>query len=150
VNAESGTLLFVCTGNTCRSPLAAALWQVVAPEIVAASAGVAAYPGIPAARAARQVAEEYGVDLEAHRSRPLTDVYEPVQLVLTMTREQKQEVIRQRPEWADRVELLTEAAGELGDIPDPLGASVEVYRGLAARLLQLERTVWERMAEGPK
>jgi protein-tyrosine-phosphatase len=60
-----------------------------------------------------------------------------------MTREQAAEVVRMRPEWESRVELLTEAAGETGDIPDPLGAGIEVYRGLAERLLGLMRKIDE-------
>jgi protein-tyrosine-phosphatase len=141
--SEGGVVLFVCTGNTCRSPLAAALWGVIAPGRPAASAGVGAWPGSPATDAARQVAREYGVSLDEHKARHVRDVDEPVAHVYVMTRQQLERLLELRPEWSDRVELLTEAAGETGDIPDPLGASIEVYRGLAERLAALLKRVAE-------
>jgi protein-tyrosine-phosphatase len=139
--SESGTVLFVCTGNTCRSPLAAVLWSVLYPGSRSASAGVGAWAGSPAARPAQQVAREYGADLSEHRSRHVRDVTELVSRVYVMTPAQEAEVLRLRPEWEAKVELLTSAAGEAGDIPDPLGASVEVYRGLAERLIGLMRKI---------
>jgi protein-tyrosine-phosphatase len=141
--AQTGVVLFVCTGNTCRSPLAAALWSVIAPDRPAASAGVGAWPGSPATEPARQVAREYGVSLDAHQARHVRDVAEPVARVYVMTRQQLERLMELRPEWSDRVQLLTEAAGETGDIPDPLGASIEVYRGLAERLVGLLKRVAE-------
>jgi protein-tyrosine-phosphatase len=139
--ADEGTTLFVCTGNTCRSPLAAVLWEALHPGGRVASAGVGAWSGAPAARAAQQVAREYGADLSHHRSRHVREVGEAVSRVYVMTQAQAAEVARMRPEWEARVELLTEAAGEAGDIPDPLGASIEVYRGLAERLVALMRKI---------
>jgi protein-tyrosine-phosphatase len=142
---RDGVILFVCTGNTCRSPLAAALWAALAPDAPpAASAGVGAWTGAPAADPAQQVAREYGVDLSAHRARHVRDVTEPVRRVYVMTRRQREQVAELRPEWADRIELLTEAAGDRGDIPDPLGTTVEVYRGLAERLVALMHRVRDR------
>ncbi|MCL8208128.1 MAG: low molecular weight protein arginine phosphatase [Actinomycetia bacterium] len=153
MKGDRAPVLFVCTGNTCRSPLAAALWTQVAPDWPVLSAGTDAWPGAPAADEAQEVAREYGADLSGHRARRVRDVTEPVGHVFTMTRAQKQAVLAERPDWADRVFVLTEAAGEEGDIPDPFGASVAVYRALAERLVNLERKVFERLAreaEGPE
>lgn len=139
-----GYVVFVCTGNTCRSPLAEALWRGLEARIPAVSCGVGAWPGSPAAEAAQAVAEEYGVSLKDHRAQRVTDIREPVWRVFTMTEAQARSVVSMRPDWAGKVERITEAAGETGDIPDPLGASVPVYRGLAERLIALERRILDR------
>ncbi len=146
--SEPPRVLFVCTGNTCRSPLAAALWPLVTTAVPAASAGVDAWPDMPAAQPAQEVAAAYGVSLADHRARRLEQVTEPVALVLAMTAAQRDRIVAERPEWADRVRLLTEAAGEAGDIPDPVGASVDVYGALAERLLALEQEIWKRLGPG--
>ncbi len=69
-------LLFVCTGNTCRSPMAEVLARTAAaerlPDLRVGSAGTFATPGAPAAPEARAVVADHGLDLEDHRSRPLT------------------------------------------------------------------------------
>jgi protein-tyrosine-phosphatase len=68
-------LLFVCTGNTCRSPMAAALFNHVntRPEWFAESAGLAAFGGEPASMAAVTALQmDFGLDLSKHRSRPTT------------------------------------------------------------------------------
>ena len=71
-------ITFVCTGNTCRSPMA----EVIAHRIIAekqishvtvGSAGIAAWPGDPASDGAREAAKQMGLDLESHRSMPLTE-----------------------------------------------------------------------------
>ena len=146
--SEPATVLFVCTGNTCRSPLAASLWALVTSDAEAVSAGVHAWPGMPASDAAVLVAAEFEVDLATHRARTLDDIKDQVDWVLTMTEEQRRLVLAERPDWSDRVELLTEAAGESGDIDDPLGESTAAYRVLAERLLELERKAWRRRHQG--
>jgi protein-tyrosine-phosphatase len=146
--SEADGVLFVCTGNTCRSPLAEALWQLVTRDLPGSSAGVAAWPGMPAADHAVDVARAFGVSLDAHRSRRLEDVTEPVRLVLAMTEDHRRRILQARPMWDGRVHLLTEAAGSAGDIGDPIGSSVEVYRSLAEQLLHLEEEIWRRMRAG--
>jgi len=68
--------LFVCTGNTCRSPMAEGICRALAEEkgwsIQAVSCGLAAFPGDPAAPYAVEAARKYGADLTMHRSRPLS------------------------------------------------------------------------------
>lgn len=65
-------ILFICTGNTCRSPMAEGIFRQMAPEHTCGSAGLAAVPGEPASRNAVICCGELGVDITSHRSRPLT------------------------------------------------------------------------------
>lgn len=134
-------VLFVCAGNTCRSPLAAALLRRALGETVAIrveSAGVVAVPGSPATRHAIEVASGAELDLSAHRARRLDDpLLVASDLILTMD-SYELEVIRQRvPAAAERTHLLTDfgrekATGE--GIPDPFGGSLEAYEECLLRL----------------
>ncbi len=65
-------ILFVCTGNTCRSPIAEGLFRALAPEHACSSAGLSAVPGQPASENAVACCREVGADISAHRSRLLT------------------------------------------------------------------------------
>ncbi len=69
-------LLFICTANVCRSPLAEGylkkLLQTGNPEIEVSSAGIHAIPNVPAFECAMEVARQFEFDLSAHKARPLT------------------------------------------------------------------------------
>lgn len=127
-------LLFVCTGNVCRSPIAEYLlrqhlgphsgWQV-------RSAGLSAANGLAASAEAIEVLGEKNIDLAPHRSRALTrEMIDKADLVVVMTSSQARELGRRFPEAGERVRLLTSfapgAAGE--DIEDPIGGDVGTYR----------------------
>lgn len=128
-------LLFVCSGNTCRSPMAEALWNRLQGPLRAQSAGVAAVEGLPAAAEAVRAVAPWGADLSRHRSRPLEAVEGTPLWVLTMTRAQAEAVRRRRPEWADRVRLLTEMVGEDREVADPIGQGQAAYDILATQLV---------------
>ncbi len=128
-------VLFVCTGNTCRSPMAAARFnQLAGPDgPVAGSAGIAARAGQPASPAAAEAAAAlYGLRLETHRSVPLDgNLMRDAGLVVAMTPSHKNWISLRYPAYADKVRVLT-AYGDGGDpeqgIRDPFGGTVQEYR----------------------
>lgn len=119
------TVLFVCTGNTCRSPMAAALMreelQQRGVSAAVASAGLAA-GGEPAATNAIEVLAEEGIDLARHRSRPLTrEMCDAADAIAVMTEEHRRLLLA-----ADIAPEKVRVLG--GGIPDPFGGDIAVYR----------------------
>ena len=129
-------VLFVCTANRIRSPLAAALFQrrLAAGEDAAtwrvASAGTWADDGLPAMAAAQQVAADVGLDLSRHRSRRVEELdLADFDLILTMTTGQAEALRVEMPGHAARILPLTQAAlGLAYDVDDPVGRPVAIYR----------------------
>jgi protein-tyrosine phosphatase len=146
-------VVFVCTGNTCRSPLAAALARQRWPRgPVFLSAGLQAAVGQPAAEPSRQAAEERGADLRGHCSRFLDDeVLASADWLIGMTRSHVAQInarLARHPAAAAaavRVGLLGSPNENLAGLPapadeevaDPFGGSVEDYRRVADQLDRL-------------
>jgi protein-tyrosine phosphatase len=127
-------VLFVCTGNTCRSPMAAVLarhWLGKKSEWEVASAGVSAIPGQRASEGAIDVMAEKNMDLADHRSQPLVQArIDAADLVVVMTEAHKRAVIHRFPGAAGRVVMLNDfnARHQGEDVPDPFGMKADVYR----------------------
>lgn len=138
-------IVVVCTGNTCRSPMAELMLKKRLADqlgctideledrgVLVQSAGIAAMSGGRAAEEAVETMKLRGLDLGAHESQPLSDrTVRYADLILTMTRGHREAILAQWPEARDRVFPVSM---DRGDIPDPIGGPPELYRRCADQI----------------
>jgi protein-tyrosine-phosphatase len=137
-------ILFVCSGNTCRSPLAEALMRhkvlslsaVHAPEIQIKSAGTSATPNQPMALAMELILQERGIDSTHHSQRWTWELLAWADVILTMTQAQKTFLQSQVPPFASKLATLNNYAGNRvePDIDDPYGCDLDSYRQCARQI----------------
>ena len=136
-------ILFVCTGNTCRSPIAAALLQERLHEVnetdwIVTSAGIRANNGEPATPYSVQLMAERGIDLSEHRSHTFDfDLIRPSALILCMEKTQVDWIKAHYPEKCGNIYMLSELSGRQIDVPDPYGGTLAVYQQMVSDLMTL-------------
>ena len=142
---SSFMIVLVCTGNTCRSPMAELLCRKILADklkcpyneldeqgVIVMSAGIAAGMGSRASTEAVTIMSERHLDLSQHVSQPITDrLVRHADLILTMTRGHLEGVVRHWPDAASKTHLLSVDAQ---DVADPIGGSAEFYRSCAAEI----------------
>ena len=157
------TILFVCTGNTCRSSIAEGIMKNLLKDknIIIKSAGTSVFFSEPANQKAIDVMSQMGIDIKDHRSQTLTEeLIEEADLILTMTHYHTDNVIRKYAKAIEKtftlkeyLSLLLEKKGLTEDpdyqfnidemnVTDPYGQSIDVYRETAKEIKRiLERIV---------
>ncbi len=135
------TILFICTGNICRSPMAAGLMQHKleregrAQDLAVGSAGVWTVDGRRASEYSISEMASRQIDISRHQSRSLTAaILREADLVLTMTRNHAEAIRAEFPAYARRVYTLAEMAGREFDIQDPIGGAQSDYARAAEEI----------------
>ena len=138
--SEKKKVLFICTGNTCRSPMAEGLFRKLVADNadyeVLGSAGVSAYPGDTISPETAAILKENAADLTEFRSRPVdADLLESATHVFAMTESHLDMLLHAFPDYVEKCNLVCDFIsfnGKVGlDVPDPIGQGPKAYNAVA-------------------
>ena len=147
-------ILFVCTGNTCRSAMAAYLAADFAQKkypqvkLLFDSAGLMAADNIPATAEAQDVLAQRGIDMSHHRSKLFkAPMVEKADVILVMTSAHKKALLYNFPQGAGKTFTLGELSGSGEDVHDPYCGSHEIYEETAAGLAREIAVVLDKIVK---
>lgn len=142
-------ILFVCTGNTCRSPMAEGIFKALLKDnnidnINVSSAGISTFEGDSANEKAIYTLRNKGIDIKSHKSRQITkEIIENSDLILTMTKSHKRMILNALPEYLNKIFTIKEyvyinnneeLTGKNLNIADPYGLDYNIYEKCAAEI----------------
>jgi len=132
-------LLFICTGNTCRSPMAEGLAREMFGEsIQVSSAGMEAWEGEAASAHALEVLKERKLDLSSHRSRRISaELLAEADWIIPMTLAQEERLRRLFPQFLHKIRCLGDWGGRKREVQDPWRGSLDAYRQTAQEIAEL-------------
>lgn len=148
------SVLFVCTANICRSPMAEGLFkQKLAQKSelsnwTVESAGTWAQGGLPAADKGVYLLQQMGINIRDHQSRCVKKpMIESFNLILTMEQGQKEALQIEFPECEDRIFLLSEMVGTVQEIEDPIGGELQDYKATIKEIDQILTDGYEKISQ---